>query len=94
MGSHAFGPALRSGLGISRSVCKYCGVVEIDLREADPPETAPTRACDSDPTSEPEVGSAALFGAAKRLSLFEIQHAVDAGLYDVSAEAMRSGRDR
>ena len=33
-GSHAYGPPVRAGAGISRTVCKYCGAVEIDLRDS------------------------------------------------------------
>ena len=70
-GSHAYGVPTEIGAGLTRNRCKYCGALEIDLRAADGDSAAQHRA------------SGALFRSSHRLSIFDIEHAVSAGLYEV-----------
>jgi len=70
-GKHAFGIPRAIGAGLTRSRCKYCRAIEIDLRSTEEIASAQDSPRDR------------FFRTGRKITIFDIEQAVSAGLYDV-----------
>ncbi len=79
-GNHSYGWETSVGAGLKRNRCKYCGAVTIDLRHANDNALSSPGGSGSNslPDPPPQVGG--LFGRRGRISIFDIEQAVTAGL--------------
>lgn len=68
-GNHAYGAPLEIGAGLTKTNCKYCNAVALDLGDA---------------VHSVDEATSRFFGPGRRLSIFEIEQAVTAELHDVS----------
>ena len=87
-GKHAFGIETAIGAGLTRSRCKYCGTMSIDLSviEGDGACVGVVSTGRAGGPSDGAVQARGLFGRRQRVTIFDIEQALTSGLLDADVD--------